>query len=585
MNNKYFKYISDEDMMRCIDSYSHKYKEAYSSMDIEKFYKNKVDPVKMMFDKYLLEKTWEKSIEDEILRQRDKSVNQNIGKLHLELLSCLKGCPSKKDYRLEKYENKLCVKSTDNSIFIFLNNKHNTENNINKIYTANYLQNIAKKHPNSKIYLATVIGQRTNNRIDKNIINISIDELYSILTEEELAFNDLINGLEKAIEDYSKENKCSQNNDTVVSHMMEEQKKGITILEQIKNDSFRGYLGFDKNEANKYIDISNAVSKRQYNVLDLFAGAGGLALGLEEAGFKNVGLVEQDKYAVRTLVANRPKWNVIQGDVVEIAEKGIRNYIDKDVEVDLLTGRYLCQSPIANCKQFGLEDIIGTKFYYYTKILEELMPKMFLVEDRINILIHNTGNTLDMMMAKFAKIGYKITFKKLNAWDYNVAQSRERVIIVGVRSDLSLDEFEFPEPNEDKRPVLKDIFENVPDSKGVSYPEKKKSVLELVPQGGYFRDFVKDIRYNMPGRRISWDKPCPTITSNPRNICHPDETRPLTTREYARIQTFPDNWIFEGSCMSVYRQISYSVPINLGKAVGKSIVKYLDKVKCYQIDK
>ena len=183
------------------------------------------------------------------------------------------------------------------------------------------------------------------------------------------------------------------------------------------------------NEDDKYIDISNVLAKRQYTAVELFPGAGGLALGLEEAGFKDVGLVEWDKYAASTLRANRPEWNVIQGDVVEIAEKGIRNYIDKYVEVDLLSGGYPCQAFSYAGKKLGLEDVRGTMFYYYAKILEELMPRVFLAENVRGLVSHDEGKTLKTMIDVFTEIGYNVEYKVLKATDYGVAQKRERVIL------------------------------------------------------------------------------------------------------------------------------------------------------------
>ncbi|MDY2737443.1 DNA cytosine methyltransferase, partial [Intestinibacter sp.] len=131
---------------------------------------------------------------------------------------------------------------------------------------------------------------------------------------------------------------------------------------------------------------------------------------------------------------------------------------------------------------------------------------------------------------------------------------------------------------------------------GAKYPDKKKKVLDLVPPGGCWIDLPEDVAKDYMGksyysgggkrgmaRRISWDEPCLTLTCSPAQKqterCHPDETRPFTTREYARIQSFPDEWRFSGSMSQVYKQIGNAVPVNLGKAVGLSIVDYLNKVE------
>ncbi len=371
----------------------------------------------------------------------------------------------------------------------------------------------------------------------------------------------------------------------------------VMITSEIENED---EIKTINNEDDKYIDISNVLAKRQYTAVELFAGAGGLALGLEEAGFKDVGLVEWDKYAASTLRANRPEWNVIQGDVVEIAEKGIRNYIDKYVEVDLLSGGYPCQAFSYAGKKLGLEDVRGTMFYYYAKILEELMPRVFLAENVRGLVSHDEGKTLKTMIDVFTEIGYNVEYKILKATDYGVAQKRERVIIIGTRKDLKDIEFKFPKPF-GYIPTLRDALRDVPESEGSKYPEKKKKVLDLVPPGGCWIDLPEDIAKEYMGksyysgggkrgmaRRISWDEPCLTLTCSPAQKqterCHPDETRPFTTREYARIQSFPDEWRFEGSVSQVYKQIGNAVPVKLGKAVGLSIVAYLNKVEEYRLN-
>lgn len=330
-----------------------------------------------------------------------------------------------------------------------------------------------------------------------------------------------------------------------------------------------------------------------YNVVELFAGAGGLALGLEKAGFNEVGLVELDKYACKTLRKNRPNWNVIEKDVVDVAEQGIRNYIG-DIEVDLLSGGYPCQSFSYAGHQMGLNDVRGTMFYYYAKILDDIQPKMFLAENVKGLVSHDNGKTLETMLEVFASIGYKVTWKVLNAWDYNVAQKRERILIVGIRNDLYHNDFEFPKPCTYK-PVLKDILKDVPPSLGMSYPEKKRHVLDLVPPGGCWVNLPEDIAKEYMGksyysgggkrgmaRRLSWDEPSLTLTCSPAQKqterCHPNETRPFTTREYARIQSFPDEWEFEGSVGQVYKQIGNAVPVELAKSIGLSIKQYLDNV-------
>ncbi|WP_415311318.1 DNA (cytosine-5-)-methyltransferase [Clostridium perfringens] len=344
------------------------------------------------------------------------------------------------------------------------------------------------------------------------------------------------------------------------------------------------------------LDTNSVKSNRIYSVVELFAGAGGLALGLEKAGFEEVGLVELDKYACATLRHNRPKWNVIENDIVKVAEDGIRKYIGENVEVDVLSGGYPCQAFSYAGHKMGLEDVRGTMFYYYAKILSQLMPKVFLAENVKGLVSHDNGKTLKTMIEVFSSIGYNVTWKVHNAVNYGVAQKRERIIIIGTRKDLPGDvEFYFPKEFEYKL-TLKDALKNVPVSEGSNYPEKKRKVLEMVPPGGCWVDLPENIAKEYMGasyysgggkrgmaRRISWDEPCLTLTCSPAQKqterCHPDETRPFTTREYARIQSFPDEWEFIGSVSQIYKQIGNAVPVELAKVIGLSIIDYLNRIE------
>lgn len=346
-------------------------------------------------------------------------------------------------------------------------------------------------------------------------------------------------------------------------------------------------------DANKLLNVCQ--NKETFTNVELFAGAGGLALGLEEAGFENLLSNDFDKDSCDTLKLNRPNWNVVCDSVENLAEKDLLKMLNiKKGELDLLSGGYPCQSFSYAGKRLGLNDVRGTMFYYYAKILKQLKPKIFLAENVKGLVSHDGGKTLQTMINVFEEIGYRVQYRVLNAWDYGVAEKRERVVIIGIRNDIQVD-YEYPTPH-DYKPVLRDVLKNVPKSEGATYPQSKKEVFDLVPPGGCWRDLPEDIArsymkgsYNLGGgktgmaRRISWDEPSLTILCSPcmkqTDRCHPDETRPFTVRESARIQSFPDTWQFCGNLHSKYKQIGNAVPVNLAKEIGLSIIKVLKEIK------
>lgn len=338
-----------------------------------------------------------------------------------------------------------------------------------------------------------------------------------------------------------------------------------------------------------------------YTSIELFAGAGGLALGLEKAGFKTLGLVELDKDAVDTLKLNRPSWNVIWDDIANISVLDLEAYFSiKKGELDLLSGGAPCQSFSYAGKRLGLEDARGTLFYHYAIFLDKLQPKMFLFENVKGLLTHDNGKTYRTMLNIFEQAGYKIQKKVLNAWDYGVAQKRERLITVGIRKDMAKSHhYRFPLPHTYK-PVLKDILVNVPASEGVQYSENKKAIYELVPPGGYWRDIPEAIAkqymkscWNMGGgrtgilRRLSMDEPSLTVLTSPSqkqtDRCHPLEARPFTVRENARCQSFPDDWQFCGNVGQQYKQVGNAVPVNLAYEIGTSIIKCLEETFVWNV--
>ncbi|MEQ9288673.1 MAG: DNA (cytosine-5-)-methyltransferase [Cyclobacteriaceae bacterium] len=346
---------------------------------------------------------------------------------------------------------------------------------------------------------------------------------------------------------------------------------------------------FNQNENSNYTGADH-----YYSVLELFAGAGGLAVGLEQAGLKCVALNEIDHWAAETLRNNRPQWKVIEDDIRQVSFSDYRN------KVDVVTGGFPCQAFSYAGKKLGLEDARGTLFYEFARVVDEVRPLICVGENVRGLLNHDEGRTLEGMKSILDEIGYKpVDPRILKAIFYKVPQKRERLILVGIRKDIDLD-FYFPKPYQ-KIYTLKDALKagelfstDVPESEGTKYPIRKKEILDKVPPGGYWRDLPLDLQkeymqksFYLGGgktgmaRRISWDEPSLTLTCSPAQKqterCHPDETRPFTVREYARIQTFPDDWQFAGSVSSQYKQIGNAVPVNLGKEIGYSIVEFLNK--------
>ncbi len=345
----------------------------------------------------------------------------------------------------------------------------------------------------------------------------------------------------------------------------------------------------DNNIENKEIPL------KEYKVLELFAGAGGLAIGLEQSGIKCAALNELDKWACKTLRENRPNWNVLEGDIKEFDFAEYKN------QVEIVTGGFPCQAFSYAGKKLGLEDARGTLFYEFARVVQEVNPLICVGENVKGLLSHDKGKTLKGMISILDEIGYNIVpVQVLKAVNYKVPQKRERLILVGIRKDVDI-QYEYPTPYNSiyhlsdalKKGDLYDI--DVPKSPGSKYPEHKKQVLDLVPPKGYWRDLPLDIQKEYMGksfylgggktgmaRRIGWDEPSLTLTCSPAQKqterCHPDETRPFTIREYARIQTFPDSWEFKGSISQQYKQIGNAVPCNLGKELGYSIIKFLNRV-------
>lgn len=336
---------------------------------------------------------------------------------------------------------------------------------------------------------------------------------------------------------------------------------------------------------------------RDFTSVELFAGAGGLALGMHLAGFRHVLLNEMDAMACQTLRHNHPEWNVLEGDVHKVDFTPLRGH------VDFLSGGFPCQSFSYAGKKEGLDDARGTLFFELARAVREIQPKVFLGENVKGLLSHDDGKTLQVIRNVISELGYTLIEPRvLKAIMYQVPQKRERLILIAIRNDIAQHvKFRWPSPYK-RVMTLRDAFfagelfsADVPQSDGVVYPEKKKVVMEMVPEGGDWRDLPVEVQkaymggsFHLGGgktgmaRRLSLDEPSLTLTCAPAQKqterCHPTETRPLTVREYARIQTFPDEWQFKGNMSAQYKQIGNAVPVNLSYAIGRSLIRLFNEI-------
>lgn len=370
-----------------------------------------------------------------------------------------------------------------------------------------------------------------------------------------------------------------------------------------------GISGFDMSDLSSIPEVQSMMESkwdlekdstplRQYNSVELFAGAGGLALGMSLAGFHHVLLNEFDTSACNTLKTNKPNWNVIEGDVRHIDFTPLRG------KVDFLSGGFPCQAFSYAGKQAGFNDTRGTLFFELARAVKEIRPLVFMGENVKGLISHDEGRTFDTIRNTIKELGYTLVDPRvLKAIMYQVPQKRERLILIAIRNDVA-DKVQFHWPTPFYRVLTlrdafhkSDIFDtDVSETIGFSYPEKKKQVMALVPQGGNWRDLPEDIAKSYMGgswllgggktgmaRRLSLDEPSLTLTCSPcqkqTERCHPTETRPLSVREYARIQTFPDYWQFQGTVAAQYKQIGNAVPVNLAWAIGRSLIRLLNDIQ------
>jgi DNA (cytosine-5)-methyltransferase 1 len=326
-------------------------------------------------------------------------------------------------------------------------------------------------------------------------------------------------------------------------------------------------------------------AKKTYTFIEVCAGGGGLSSGLMKAGFSPLLLNDNNKDCCETLKSTHKGVHVVCGSMEKL---DLTPYIGK---VDLFTGGVPCQSFSQAGLRKGLEDPRGELMLKFVEMLHILKPKIFMIENVKGLITHNSGKTIEEVLKLLNKEDlYQIEYKLLNANDYGVPQKRERVFIIGTLKAAKIT-FQFPEKDATKL-VLHDVLMNVPLSPGSAYGEEKIRLFKLIPQGGCWinlpeaeqRAYLGNSYLSGGGKRgilyrLALNKPSLTLLCTPSQKqterCHPLEERPLTIREYARIQTFGDDYTFTGSIASQYKQIGNAVPVELAKRMGSALLNAL----------
>lgn len=345
------------------------------------------------------------------------------------------------------------------------------------------------------------------------------------------------------------------------------------------------------------------------NIVSFFTGAGGLDIGLKQAGFTINLSVELEKTYCETLRLNHQK-NVYQGDIMDYSKQRILEESGLD-SVDLMIGGSPCQSFSTAGKRKAFDSPGGRAMLKFAELVVETKPKGFLLENVRGLLSakkdpkDDNGTALEFLLTCFP--GYNIKYQLLNAADYGVPQKRERVFFVGIREDLD-NEFQFPEATHNEKGIdgkkpwvtLGQVLKKLDNTQHnyTNYSERRLKYMKMIPKGGgnwrdlrkYGESIVKEAMggaYESGGgkvgyfRRLHIDRPSPTLLTSPMqnstNLGHPYEDRPLSIEEYLAIQEFPKGYYVAGRLNGQYIQIGNAVPIQLAKKLGESILNTLQK--------
>lgn len=343
------------------------------------------------------------------------------------------------------------------------------------------------------------------------------------------------------------------------------------------------------------------------NVIDLFSGAGGLSYGFESAGFDILLGIDNDSKALETFELNHKGAKSICGDITQITYENDIKPLIGNKRIDVIIGGPPCQGmSLSGPRKF--EDPRNKLYLSYIRLVEEIRPKAFVIENVPGLVGLFGGQIKDSIIEKFTAMGYDIQYKILCAADYGVPQNRKRVVFVGMKngsfsypnpfdytvtcsmalSDLppieegigeEMAQYEM-EPQNEYQKLMRERSKIVKNHIAAVHSDKVKKIISLVPDGGNYKnlpeEYINSRNFHVAWTRFASDKPAPTIDTGHRHHFHYKYNRVPTVRECARLQSFPDDFIFLGNKTQQFRQVGNAVPPLLAEAIAKSLMEQLE---------
>ena len=338
---------------------------------------------------------------------------------------------------------------------------------------------------------------------------------------------------------------------------------------------------------------------KPYNVIDLFSGCGGLSLGFEMAGFEVKLAIDNWEDALITYRYNHKRANTLNADLLNLDPKKVEDKYNLN-DVSVIIGGPPCQGFSVAGKRI-IDDDRNKLYKSFVRFVNHFQPQAFVMENVPNILSIGDGVVKNAIIKDFAELGYTISYKVLMASDYGVPQNRRRAIFVGLRDK----EYLFPEPSVVEKTTTFEALSDLPENSiedGGSYPlsplsdyqklmrkgteklynhqitihtPETQRVIAMVPDGGNYKNLPEEMwslrKVHIAWTRMNSQKPCFTIDTGHRHHFHYSYNRIPTVRESARIQSFPDNFIFLGSKTSQYKQVGNAVPPLLSFAIASQL--------------